>query len=42
MHQAVVSHLANRRQGTAATKSRGMVRGGGRKPGVKKEPAELV
>ncbi|HHX01101.1 MAG TPA: 50S ribosomal protein L4 [Firmicutes bacterium] len=32
MHQAVVSHLANRRQGTAATKSRGMVRGGGRKP----------
>ncbi|MGB4186359.1 MAG: 50S ribosomal protein L4, partial [Limnochordia bacterium] len=32
MHQAVLSHLANRRQGTAATKSRGMVRGGGRKP----------
>lgn len=32
MHQAVLSHLANRRQGTAAAKSRGMVRGGGRKP----------
>jgi len=32
MHQAVVRQLANQRQGTAATKTRGMVRGGGRKP----------
>ncbi len=32
MHQAVVSYLANRRQGTHSTKTRGEVRGGGRKP----------
>lgn len=32
MHQAVVMQLANQRQGTAATKTRGMTRGGGRKP----------
>lgn len=32
MHQAVVMQLANQRLGTAATKTRGMVRGGGRKP----------
>lgn len=32
MHQAVVRHLANQRQGTVATKTRGEVRGGGRKP----------
>ncbi|PZN08801.1 MAG: 50S ribosomal protein L4 [Bacillota bacterium] len=32
MHQAVVMYLANQRRGTAATKTRGMVRGGGRKP----------
>lgn len=32
MHQAVVRYLANQRQGTAATKTRAMVRGGGRKP----------
>jgi large subunit ribosomal protein L4 len=32
MHQAVVAQLAGRRTGTAATKTRGMVRGGGRKP----------
>ena len=32
MHQAVVMQLANQRQGTHATKTRGMVRGGGRKP----------
>jgi len=32
MHQAVVMQLANQRQGTAATKTRGLVRGGGRKP----------
>ncbi|WP_366923262.1 50S ribosomal protein L4 [Metallumcola ferriviriculae] len=32
MHEAVVAHLANRRRGTHATKSRGEVRGGGKKP----------
>ncbi len=32
MHQAVVAQLAGRRIGTAATKTRGMVRGGGKKP----------
>lgn len=32
LHQAVVAYLANQRQGTSATKSRGMVSGGGRKP----------
>jgi len=32
MWQAVKAYLANQRQGNAATKTRGMVRGGGRKP----------
>jgi len=32
LHQAVVMQLANQRLGTAATKTRGFVRGGGRKP----------
>ncbi len=32
LHQVVVAHLANRRQGTHSTKRRGEVRGGGRKP----------
>lgn len=32
LHQVVVNQLANRRQGTVATKTRGLVRGGGRKP----------
>ena len=32
MHEVVVAYLANQRRGTAATKTRGMVRGGGRKP----------
>ncbi|MCL0071846.1 50S ribosomal protein L4 [Peptococcaceae bacterium] len=32
LHQAVVMQLASRRLGTHATKTRGMVRGGGRKP----------
>ncbi len=32
LHHVVVSQLANRRQGTAATKNRALVRGGGRKP----------
>ncbi len=31
LHQVVVMHLANRRSGTASTKSRGEVRGSGRK-----------
>src|SRR5262249_25677853 len=32
VHQAVVRELANRRQGTADTKSRSEIRGGGKKP----------
>ena len=32
LHQAVVAHLANQRQGTASTKGRSDVKGGGRKP----------
>jgi len=32
LHQAVVMQQANRRAGTAATKSKGFVRGGGKKP----------
>lgn len=32
LHQAVTVYLANQRQGTAATKTRAMVSGGGRKP----------
>lgn len=32
LHQAVVMQQANRRQGNAATKTRAMVRGGGKKP----------
>lgn len=32
MHQAVVTEEANSRQGTSSTKTRGEVRGGGRKP----------
>ncbi|UCC82240.1 MAG: 50S ribosomal protein L4 [Gemmatimonadota bacterium] len=32
LHAAVKAHLANRRQGTAAAKTRSQVRGGGRKP----------
>jgi large subunit ribosomal protein L4 len=32
VHDVVVMQNANKRQGTAATKTRGMVRGGGRKP----------
>lgn len=32
VHQAVVAYLANARQGTACTKTRGEVSGGGRKP----------
>ena len=32
LHQAVVMQLASQRLGTHATKTRAMVRGGGRKP----------
>ncbi len=32
VHAVVVNHLANRRQGTQSAKTRGEVRGGGRKP----------
>jgi large subunit ribosomal protein L4 len=32
LHQTVVMQLRNRRAGTAATKSKGLVRGGGKKP----------
>ncbi len=32
MHDAVVNHLANKRQGTHSAKTRAEVRGGGRKP----------
>ncbi len=32
LHQMVVMQLRNRRAGTAATKSKGLVRGGGKKP----------
>ena len=32
LHQAVTMQLANRRAGSAATKSKGFVRGGGKKP----------
>jgi large subunit ribosomal protein L4 len=36
MHQALLRELANGRQGTSATKTRGEVRGGGRKPYAQK------
>src|SRR5690554_3942820 len=32
MHEVVVAHMANQRRGTAETKTRGFVRGGGKKP----------
>ncbi|MDI6601273.1 MAG: 50S ribosomal protein L4 [Thermoanaerobacteraceae bacterium] len=32
LHEVVLNYLANQRQGTHATRTRGMVRGGGRKP----------
>lgn len=42
VHQAVVMQLANQRQGTSATKTRAMVRGGGRKPWKQKVPVAHV
>ena len=38
LHQAVTMQLNNQRQGNAATKTRGFVRGGGKKPWKQKEP----
>ena len=38
VHQAVVAHLANRRQGSASSRERSDVRGGGRKPYRQKGP----
>ena len=38
MHQAVVTHLANRRQGTHASRGRSEVAGGGRKPYRQRAP----
>jgi len=32
LHEGVINYLANQRQGTHATKTKGLVRGGGRKP----------
>src|SRR4030043_1459799 len=32
IHEAVINFLANQRQGTHATKTKGLVRGGGKKP----------
>jgi large subunit ribosomal protein L4 len=32
LHEVVYNHLANKRQGTASTRTRGMVSGGGKKP----------
>lgn len=42
VHQAIVMQQAAERQGTSATKTRGMVRGGGRKPWRQKAPAALA
>ena len=39
MHQVVVAQEAAARQGTHATKTRGVVRGGGKKPYRQKAPA---
>lgn len=39
IHQAVVRQMANERLGTHATKTRGLVRGGGRNHGNRKAPA---
>lgn len=42
VHQAVVMQLAAQRLGTHATKTRGLVRGGGRKPWKQKVQVVLV
>ena len=42
MHQVVVAQLAAARQGTHATKTRGEVAGGGKKPSVRRAPVTLA
>lgn len=42
MHLAVVSYLANQRQGTQSTLTRSEVSGGGAKPGDRKAPVVPV
>lgn len=42
IHQVVIAQLAAARQGTHATKTRGMVSGGGRKPWSRRAPVVLV
>ncbi len=42
MHQVVVAQLAAARQGTHSTKTRGEVRGGGKKPYARRAPAAHV
>lgn len=37
IHEIVTMHCANKRQGTASTKNRGLVRGGGKKPWKQKK-----
>ncbi|MBI5182081.1 MAG: 50S ribosomal protein L4 [Nitrospirae bacterium] len=37
IHEIVTMHRANKRQGTASTKNRGLVRGGGKKPWKQKK-----
>ena len=42
VHQVLKAQLAGRRQGTAKTKMKSEVRGGGKKPFRKREPVTLV
>ena len=42
MHLAVVSQLANKRQGTQSAKTRAEVSGGGRKPWKQKDRKSVV
>ena len=40
LHQVVTAQMAGRRTGTADTKTRGEIRGGGKKPSARRAPAE--